>query len=73
MLRQSFHGYFQPGEVSVSHGWMQDPFIFNLKSMDGNDGMKEDPEEVKASRKIKMEFHSMQSDKFWCMQLNAFP
>jgi len=52
MLRQSFHGYFQPGEVSVSHGWMQDPFIFNLKSMDGNDGMKEDPEEVKASRKI---------------------
>jgi len=28
-FRQSFHGYFQPGEVSVSQAWMQDPLIFN--------------------------------------------
>ena len=39
VLQQSFHGYFQP-EVYVSHGWMQDPLIFNLESMDDNDGMK---------------------------------
>jgi len=33
---------------------MQDPFIFNLNSTDDNGGMKEDPVELKASRKIKM-------------------
>jgi len=35
--------------------------------------MMEDPVEMKASRKIKMNFHLMQLDIFWCMQLNASP
>jgi len=38
-------------------GWMQDPFIFNLKSTDDNGGMKEDPVEMKTGRKIEMNFH----------------
>jgi len=50
---------------------MQDSLIFNLNSMDDNGGMMEDPVEMKVSRKIKMNFHSMQLDTFWCMQLNA--
>jgi len=33
--------------------------------------MKKDPVEMKASRKIKMNFHLMQFYTFWCMQLNA--
>ncbi|CAM1332448.1 ZBED8 (predicted) [Pycnogonum litorale] len=41
---------------------MQDPFVFNLDSMDDNDEMKEDLVEMKASNKIKMEFDSMQLD-----------
>jgi len=56
VLWQSFHGYSKPGEVYVSQGWMQDPLILNLESMDGNDGMKKCLVEIKASRKIKMEF-----------------
>jgi len=52
---------------------MQDPFIFNLKSTDDNGGMKEDPVEMKTSRKIKMNFHLMQLHTFWCTQLNASP
>jgi len=40
--------------------------------MDNNDGMKEDPDEMKASKKIKMEFHSMHLDTFWCMQHTIF-
>jgi len=59
--------------ISVSHGWMQDPFVFNLNSTDDNGGMIEDPVEMKASRKIKMNFHLMQLDTFWCMQLSASP
>ena len=59
--------------ISISHGWMQDSFIFNLNSTDGNGGMMEDPVEMKASRKIKMNFYIMQLDTFWCMQLNASP
>jgi len=59
--------------ISVSHGWMQDPFILNLKSTDDNGGINEDPVEMKASRKIKMNFHLMQLDTFWCTQLNASP
>jgi len=59
--------------TSVSHGWMQDPFIFNLTSMDENGGMMEDPVEIKTSRKIKINFHLMQLDTFWCMQLNVSP
>ncbi|CAM1323979.1 ZBED8 (predicted) [Pycnogonum litorale] len=73
VLSQSFQGYFQHGEVSVSQGWMQDPFVFNLDSMDDNDEIKEDLVEMKASNKIKMEFDSMQLDTFWCTQLNTFP
>jgi len=41
--------------------------------MDDNGGMMEDPVEMKASRKIKMNFHLMQLDTFMCMQLNASP
>ena len=52
---------------------MQDSFIFNLKSTDDSGGMMEDPVEMKAGRKIKMNFHFMQLDTFWCMQLNASP
>ena len=59
--------------ISVSHCWMQDLFIFNLNSTDDSGGMMEDPVEMKASRKIKMNFHLMQLDTFWCMQLNASP
>ena len=51
---------------------MQDPFIYNLNSMDDHGGM-EDLVEMKASRKIKINFHLMQLDTFWCMQLNASP
>ena len=50
---------------------MQEPFIFSLNSTDDNGGMMEDPVEMKASRKIKMKFHLMQLDTFWCMQVNA--
>jgi len=59
--------------ISVSHGWMQDPFIFNLKSTDDSGGMMEDPVEMKANRKIKINSHLMQLDTFWCTQLNASP
>ena len=47
---------------------MQEPFIFNLNSTDENVGMMDDPVEMKASKKIKMNFHLMQLDNFWCMQ-----
>ena len=60
-------------KISVSPGWMQDTFIFNLNSTDDSGGMMEDPVEMKASRKNKMNFHLMQLDTFWCMQLNASP
>ena len=59
--------------ISVSHVWMQDPFIFNLKSTDDNGGMNEDPDETKVSRKFKINFHLMQLHTLWCTQLNASP
>lgn len=71
VLSQSFQGYFQHGEVSVAQGWMQDPFVFNLDSMDDNDEMKDDLAELKVSKIIKIEFDSMQLDTFWCAQLNT--
>jgi len=63
VLRQSFQGYFQASSrrdfclTGLDAG--QDPFIFNLKFMDGNDVMKEDLVEIKTSRKIKIKFYSM--------------
>jgi len=59
--------------ISVSRCWIQDPFIFNLNSTDDSGGMMEDPVEMKASKKIKMNFHLMQLDTFYCMHLNASP
>ena len=52
---------------------MKDPFIFNLNPTEDSGGMMEDPVEIKASRKIKINFHLMQLDTFRCMQLNASP
>jgi len=48
-MRQSFRGYFQPGQVSVSQSWMRDQFTFNLKFKDDNGGKKEDLVEMKGS------------------------
>jgi len=59
--------------ISVTQGWMQDPFIFNLKSTDDNGEIKEDPTEMKVSRKIKRNFHLTHLDTFWCTQLNTSP
>jgi len=50
---------------------MKDPFIFNLNPTEDSGGMMEDPVEIKASRKIKINFHLMQLDTIWCMYLNA--
>jgi len=51
-LWQSLNSYLQPGEVSISQGWMQNPFIFKLKSMDGNDGMTKDLVEIKPEKNL---------------------
>jgi len=45
--------------------------LFNLNSTDDSGGMMEDPVEMKASRKIKMNFQLRQLDIFWCTQLKA--
>jgi len=50
---------------------MKDPFIFNLNPTEDSGGMMEDPVEIKASRKIKINFHLMQLDTIWRMYLNA--
>lgn len=39
-LKEQFQGYFHHGEVSIPHGWMQDPFTFNLHYMDDNNQLK---------------------------------
>ena len=72
MLSQSFQEYFPHGEVSVSQGWMQNTFLFNIDFMDDNDKMK-DLFEMKASNKTKVEFDSMQLGTFWCSELKTFP
>jgi len=46
--------------IYVLYCWMLDPFIFNLNSTDDSGGMMEDPIEMKANRKTKMNFHLMQ-------------
>jgi len=47
------------------------PIYFNLKSTDDNGGMKEDPAEMKTSRKTKMNLHLMQLHTLGCTKLNA--
>ena len=71
VLSQSFEEYFHHGDVSDSHGWMQDSFLFNLDLIDENDQTKDDLAEMRASTKIKMEFDSMHSATFWCAQLEC--
>ena len=41
--------------------------------MDENDQKKDDLVEMRASKKIKMEFDSMHLATFWCAQLEMFP
>ena len=55
-LIQSFQGYFHFEEGSVAQRWMQDPFLFNLDSMDDNDMMKDDLVELQTNDRIRMEF-----------------
>ena len=56
-LSQSFERYFYYGSVPDSHGWIQDPLLLNLDLMDENDQTKDDPVEMRATKKIKMEFN----------------
>ena len=56
-VSQSFERCFHHGNVSDSHGWIQDPFLFNLDLMDENDQTKDDLVEMRVSKKIKMEFN----------------
>ena len=72
-LIQSFQGYFHLEEGSVAQGWIRDPFLFNLDSMDDNDMMKDDLVELQTNDRIRMEFETMQLDMFWCAQLQTFP
>ena len=73
VLSQSFEGYFPHGDISDSHGWIHDPFLFTLDLMDENHQKKDDLVEMRASKKIKMEFESMHLAAFWCAQLEMFP
>ena len=41
--------------------------------MDENDQTKDDLVEMRASKRIKMEFDSMHLATFWCAQLEMFP
>ena len=71
VLSQSFEEYLHHGDVSDSHGWMQDSFLFNLDLIDENDQTKDDLAEMRVSTKIKMEFDSMHSATVWCAQLEC--
>ena len=73
VLRQSFEGCFYHGDVSDLHGWIQDPFLFNLGLMDENDQTKDDLVEMRASKIIKMKFDLMHLATFSCAQLEMFP
>ena len=73
VLCQSFEEYFHHGDVSDSHGWIQDPFLFNLDLMDENDQTKDDLVEMRASKKIKLEFDSMHLATVSYAQLEMFP
>ena len=52
--------------------WIQDPFVFNLDSMDDCDIMKDDLVELQANGRIRMELESMQLDMFWYAQIKTF-
>ena len=73
VLSQSFEGYFYHGDVSDSHGWIQDPFLFKLDLMDENDQTTDDLVEMRASKIIKMKFDSMHLGTFLSAQLEMFP
>ena len=69
----SFDGYFQNEALNVRDGWIRDPFLFNLDSIEDRDMAKDELIELKRNQKVKMEFDSMELTTFWCHQLKVFP
>ena len=69
----SFDGYFSHGNLNVASGWIRDPFLFNLDSIEDEEMAKDELIELKENQKVKMELDSMELTTFWCHQLNVFP
>ena len=72
-LTTSFDGYFSYGDLNVVSGWIRDPFLFNLNSIEDEDMAKVELIDLKRNQKVIMEFDSMELTTFWCHQLNVFP
>ena len=72
-LMTSFDGYFPNEALNVRDGWIRDPFLFNLDSIEDGDMAKDELIELKGNQKVKMEFDSMELTTFWCHQLKVFP
>ena len=72
-LKESFDGYFSPGDLEESDTWIVNPFAFKLEKMDDSDDDKEHLIEMQACQATKLLYESSSLEKFWCSVQTGYP
>ena len=72
-LRESFDGYFYPGDLEEPETWIVNPFAFKLEKMGDEDEGKEHLIEMQASQSIKLLYESSSLETFWCSVQTKYP
>ena len=72
-LRESFDGYFSPGDLEEPETWIVNPFAFKLEKMGDEDEGKEHLIEMQASQSMKLLYESSSLETFWCSVQTGYP
>uniref|UniRef100_A0A8C4TCW7 Uncharacterized protein n=1 Tax=Erpetoichthys calabaricus TaxID=27687 RepID=A0A8C4TCW7_ERPCA len=65
-LKESFDGYFCPGDLEESETWIVNPFAFKLEKMRDEDEDKAHLIEMQACQAMKLLYESSSLKTFWC-------
>lgn len=71
-LKESFDGYFTPGDLDECDKWIVNPFSFQLENMEDDDNDKECLIELQSCQAMKLIYESSSLESFWCSALNSF-
>ena len=72
-LKESFDGYFSPGDLDESDTWIVNPFAYKLEKMENSDEDKEHLIEMQACQATKLLYESSSLEVFWCSVQTGYP
>ena len=72
-LKESFDGYFSPGDLEEWDTWIVNPFAFKLEKMEDADEDKENLIEIQECRATKLLYEFSSLETIWCSVQTRYP